>query len=197
MNENENFIGLVRSNNNIICDEKKDMVYPIDDIIISLFLSYDTVIGIINAKNYISYNMKNSRIVNYTFSYPKLGSITYNYNNINQLYDFVNSKNDLQLYYIFIKKNINIKIRINAIAAFIIRKNKYFLNLYDNLKIAIESKNNNKYYYSIFVNPYPDIIKTNKNTKEYDSEELIRLYNISKTKTFEGIFPIQHNHQIE
>lgn len=166
--------------------EKKN--YSLDEIIINIFSAEKCIKGIVTAYEYMLSQIQYGIYGNYIFTYPNLGSIKYDHNSIYNIYKLANSKSLIQLYNIFNNDVYNNNIRLNHIASFIIKHSKYFYYLFNTITKAKKNIKDNKLFYITLTNPFKTIINTRENSKYYEGKELLRLYKIGTSKTFETLF---------
>ena len=175
---------------NILCFENKESnSISLDKIVINLFTSEKYITYILNARENILNQINNGKKGCFIFSYPGLGCVRYDQYSIQTIYNISSKKSKIELYKMYNNNNLSQKIRLNAIAAFIIKCGNNFYKLYNNLEKARYFTKDNLIIYISFTNPFEGIINTTNNTKNYTGKEIIELYNIGISKTFQSLFP--------
>ena len=183
----------LKKEENIIYSETKSKIKSknitdIDKLVIVFFTAKEFISSLLTAKDILNPKLNNGKIIYYTFKYPNVGIIKYDYTSLMYIYNLSIIKSFNELYNLF-NRSSSINIKLYSITALIIKIRECLYTLYSDINTAVEGLKENKLLFFKFKNPFYDIVKTNELTKEYTCEELINLYKISKNKKFISIFP--------
>ena len=191
MNVNDTFIDLgqnINSSDDIIYLKSNEKVYSLDMIVVNLYSAEKFIKGLLSARENILSQSNNGKRGYYTFSYPTLGWTQYDHISIQSIYKLAQIKSRNDLYKIYRNDKFNQRLRLHAIAAFIIKHEDYFRNLYEGVEKARKFTKDNRLVYITFSNPFQGIINTNINTIKYTGEKLLKLYNIGISRKFKSLF---------
>jgi hypothetical protein len=172
----------------IISLEPTEQVTSLDSIVINLFTCQKLITGLLKARENILSQSNSGKRGYYTFSYPGLGWVQYDHNSIQTIYKLA-TKSKFDLYKITENEKFNVRLRLHAMAAFIIKNGDSFYDLYNGIAKAIKFTKDNRLVYITFANPFYGIISSSMNTKKYSGEELVTLHNIGMSRRFKSIFP--------
>jgi len=186
---NNYYIDFKNNTDDIISLEPTEEVTALDSIVINLFTCEKFITGLLKARENILSQSNSGKRGYYTFSYPGLGWVQYDHNSIQTIYKLATTKTAIELYKIYESDKINTRLKLHAMAAFIIKNGDNFRNLYNGIVKARKFTQDNRLVYITFTNPFHGIINSSSSTKKYTGEELIILHNIGITRRFQSIFP--------
>lgn len=190
INTNNTFLDIKSTNNmdDFIYLQSNERVFSLDMIIVNLFSAEKFIKGLLSARENILSQSDSGKHGYYTFSYPNLGWAQYDHNSIQSVYKLANVKSIHELYSIYKNDMYNNRIKLHAVAAFIIKQGDYFRGLYDGVEKARRFTKDNRLVYITFSNPFQGILNTSENNKKYRGEELLALYNIGISRKFKSLF---------
>lgn len=171
-----------------IFSNKQTNIYSLESIIINFFSAERFIKGFLSARENILAQSNDGKRGYYTFSYPNIGWVQYDHNSIKSIYKLSNSKSLIELYNIYQNNTISNRIKVHSIAAFIIKIEDTFRNLYNSVIKARKFTKDNRLFYMTFTNPFQGIINTDVYTKKYTGKEILSLYNIGLSRKFNSLF---------